>query len=83
MKNRFVFYSATLAPLIAILILYYKNSITSGLFITLIVIYALVYRPLLDAQRLVAKKIITQKESWRMLVPGFRLEYFREIYIKA
>jgi hypothetical protein len=28
------------------------------------------------------KRIISKKDFWKLLIPGTRIEYFRELYIK-
>jgi hypothetical protein len=82
MKNIFVFYLLILAP-IGILVWLNKADLVNGtVFIGLILFYALIYRTYTDGKRLADKNIIPKKDIWKMIIPGNRLEHFKELYLK-
>jgi hypothetical protein len=56
--------------------------INSWEFMGLIFFYSLIYRTYIDGKRLVDKNIIEKKDIWKMIIPGKRLAYFRELYLK-
>jgi hypothetical protein len=60
-----------------------KADLMNGwLLITLLLFYALVFRTYIDDKRLVEKNIILKKDIWRMIIPGSRIEHFKELYLK-
>jgi hypothetical protein len=82
MKSLLTFYTVILAP-IGILIWLRKSDLINGtLFVGQIVFYALVYRTYTDGKRLADKNIIPKKDIWKFIIPGKRLEYFKELYLK-
>jgi hypothetical protein len=82
MKNLLSFYILILAP-IGILVWLTKADLINGtLFIGLILFYALIYRTYTDGKRLADKNIIEKKDIWKMIIPGNRLEHFKELYLK-
>ena len=82
MKNLLTFYILILA-LFGIIIWLDKNDIINGtLLVGSILFYALVYRTYTDGKRLADKNIIDQKDIWKMIIPGKRFEYFKELYLK-
>jgi hypothetical protein len=79
MKNLAVYYFVILAPLVAILFTLKERN---GTFAILLLIYALVYRPLTDGYRLYVKGLITRKEIGNMFIPFYyRAKWFKELYI--
>ena len=52
------------------------------LFVLLLFFYALIFRTYVDGKRLADKNIIQKKNIWKMIIPGKRFEYFRELYLK-
>ncbi len=82
MKNIFNFYLAIFLPLILLVFLIRYQLIDANYFVILLLFYALVYRTFTDGIRLVDKNIIQKKDIWKMIIPGSRLEFFRELYLK-
>lgn len=82
MKNLKIYYLAIIIPLIMIFIFYKFQIIDSTYFLILFLIYATIYRTYTDSKRLIDKKIISKNDFWKLLIPGTRIEYFRELYIK-
>jgi len=82
MKNLKIYYLAIIVPLIIIFILYKFQIFDSTYLLVLFLIYATIYRTYTDSKRLIDKKIISKKDFWKLLIPGTRIEHFRELYIK-
>jgi len=82
MKNLFVFYLLILIPFGIILWLNNADLIDGMTFAGLLLFYALIYRTFTDGKKLVDKNIIAKKDIWKMIIPGSRLEYFKELYLK-
>ncbi|MDG4951538.1 hypothetical protein NLM59_11450 [Weeksellaceae bacterium KMM 9724] len=82
MKNLFTFYILILAPLGILFWLNKSDLINGTLFVGLIIFYALIYRTYTDGKRLADKNIIAKKDIWKMIIPGNRLEHFKELYLK-
>ena len=82
MKNLPFYYILILAPL-GILFWLIKShlsnaSINTGLFL----FYGIIYRTYIDGKRLADKNIIPKKDIWKMIIPGKRVQYFKELYLK-
>ncbi|PIX09391.1 MAG: hypothetical protein COZ75_07010 [Flavobacteriaceae bacterium CG_4_8_14_3_um_filter_34_10] len=82
MKNLKIYYLAIIAPLIIIFIFYKFHIFDSTYLLIIFLIYATIYRTYTDSKRLIDKKIIPKKDFWKLLIPGTRIEHFRELYIK-
>lgn len=78
MKNICLYYIVVFVPLLFIIWL----SITDRKiwFVIVLLIYALPYRTFIDGARLVSKKLIKWSEVWKLMIPGKRIEYTRELY---
>lgn len=82
MKNLFTYYILILTP-IGILFWLNKADLVNGtVFVGLILFYVLIYRTYTDGKRLADKNIIPKKDIWKMIIPGNRLGYFKELYLK-
>ncbi|MDO9274666.1 MAG: hypothetical protein Q7T92_03845 [Lutibacter sp.] len=44
--------------------------------------YSLIYRTYIDGKRLADKNILQKKDSWKMMIPGSHIKYFKELYLK-
>lgn len=82
MKNIWVYYTAIFVPLVLIILLTNYNLLASWPFIIALFLYVFVYRTFVDGKRLVSKNIITNKDIWKLLIPGTRFEYFKALYLK-
>ena len=82
MKNLLTYYILILGP-IGILFWLNKTDLINGtLFVGLFLFYALIYRTYTDGKKLADKNIISKKDIWKMIIPGNRLQYFKELYLK-
>lgn len=82
MKNLKVYYFVTIIPVIIIFMLKFTDMITNNWFFYLFVTYLLLYRTYTDGRRLVAKGIIEKRDIWKMIIPGQRFKYFKELYLQ-
>ncbi|HAN18881.1 MAG: hypothetical protein A2X13_07720 [Bacteroidetes bacterium GWC2_33_15] len=80
MKNLTLYYTAIIAPVLFIIWL----SITDRQiwFMIVLLIYAMPYRTFIDGARLVSKKLIKWQDVWKLIIPGRKLEYTRDLYFK-
>jgi hypothetical protein len=82
MKNIINYYILILTPLGLLIWLLRTDSINTWMFIGLIFFYSLIYRTYIDGKKLADKNIIPKKDIWKMIIPGKRIEYFKELYLK-
>lgn len=78
MKKLLQYHVVTLVPMIAILTLYVYNIIGVGLFALLFLVYAFVYRPVFDFQRLKEKGLV-KKEDFLKSYGFIRFKYYYEL----
>lgn len=79
MKKISVFYLAISLPLLAIILLY--QVIGSVWFSILLIIYAAIYRPIVDGLRLRELNGIEDKDFWKMFIPFWEARFFKKIYL--
>tara|TARA_B100000809_G_C15004862_1_gene482846 strand:+ start:417 stop:668 length:252 start_codon:yes stop_codon:yes gene_type:complete len=82
MKNLFIYYLTILSPIGILIWLSRTDLVNPTLFVLLFFFYALIFRTYVDGKRLADKKIIQKKDIWKMIIPGKRLVYFKELYLK-
>ncbi len=67
--------------MVVILSLYIYEVISTGAFVGLFVIYAMIYRPFFDYKKLKEKRLVTKRQFLRTL--GFiRFKYFSELMLE-
>ena len=79
MKNIFVYYSLILAP--PILLMIFWTTLSSTLAIMLLLTYILVYRTVIDGYKLYDKGLMRKNDIWKLILPGTRGKYLRELYL--
>jgi len=82
MRNIKTYYLAILTPLIILFLLRKFEMITWETSLILFLFYIFIYRTYTDGKRLIEKEVITKNQIWKLLIPGTRIEYFKELYIK-
>lgn len=80
MKNNYLYYTLILIPFVIVCLLLYKGYTT--LFIWGLLFYALIYRPITDSYRLVARGNIARSDMWRIFVPIYSLKWHWFCYFK-
>jgi hypothetical protein len=83
MKNIINFYALIIAPLGAIVLLAADNLISSYLFVSLLLVYSLVYHPYISGLRLIASNKITKKQLWYNFIPTWNWKYFSFLFFNA
>lgn len=82
MRKLIIYYILILAPLILPFFAYEYQFINSNVFLGSFLFYATVYRTYIDGKKLADKNIIAKKDIWKLIVPGSRIEHFKELYLK-
>ncbi len=82
MKNLIICYLLILVPLAAILILNELDFINSSQFAGLLFFYLLVYRTYINGKILTDKNLIPKKDIWKLVIPGKRIHFIKELYFK-
>jgi hypothetical protein len=82
MKNLFIYYLTILSPIGVLTYLSRTDLVNPTLFVLLLFFYVLIFRTYVDGKRLSDKNVIQKKDIWKMIIPGKRFEYFKELYLK-
>ncbi len=82
MNKLLVYYLLIFAPLFLIVWLGKVELINSLVFVVLLFFYAFIYRTYLDGYKLYKNNMIPKKDIWKIIIPGKRLQYFKELYLK-
>jgi len=75
------YYILIFAPFGLIVLLSKLELIASNVFVLLLFLYIFIYRTYLDGYKLTKKNIITKREIWKLIIPGRRLQYVKELYL--
>ncbi|GAB2762146.1 hypothetical protein [Salinimicrobium soli] len=78
MKNIYFYYLAFIFPGVA-LALFWKE-VPPNLALAGLILYVFVYRSFIDGWRLSTKGVIEKKDIWKLVIPGMRGKYFKELY---
>ncbi len=80
MKNIFIYYLAfMIGP--GILMYYLLSNENNVGFVIAILIYALIYRPIIDGLRLISKQVITKRQFWKLFIPFWHAKWMKELYL--
>jgi len=80
MKNLFYYHTVTLTPIFLIMTLYTLGSINTLIFMSLFFVYAFLFRPLIDFKRLVALKLVNEKDWKKFIGLGLiRFKYYNQL----
>jgi hypothetical protein len=82
MKNIGVYYFGVIAPVAIIFLLSKTDTINSHWFVYSFFFYLFVYRTYIDGKRLAHKGLIEKKDIWKLILPGYRLRFFRDLYFR-
>ena len=82
MKKLLFYYILIFTPLLFLFWMTKSDSVSSLYFVLFLFFYAPIYRTFTDGMRLFDKKIIPKKDIWKMIIPGSRIQYFKELYLK-
>jgi hypothetical protein len=82
MKSLPVYFLAIATPLVALILLLITKGISSLTFALLLLIWALIYRPITDGKRLIEKGVIQKKDIWKLFLPFYRYKWINELYFQ-
>ncbi len=77
-----VYYLVITVPIVIVGLLKKTEMIDSTSFVLALVVYALIFRTYTDGKRLADKGIIKGTDIWKMIIPGQRIRYFKDLYIR-
>lgn len=83
MKNLFNYYLVTLTPLVVLFGMSQLGFLGAKNLVLFFLFYIFVYRTCIDGLRLAAKNLIDKKDIWKLVIPGSRREYLRELYFNV
>jgi len=81
-KNIIVYHFAVVVPVAVIFFLTLTNTINSNWFVYTFCFYLFVYRTYTDGKRLADKGLIEKKDIWKMIIPGKRIRFFKDLYLR-
>ena len=73
-----MYHFALLAP--ALVLALYWQVLLPQVALLLLFVYVFIYRTFLDGARLSSKNIIRRRDIWKMILPGMRGKYFKQLY---
>ena len=74
-----LFWAAAILPFWGIFII---NKVYGAYwFVTFLLIYALIYRPMLHIFRLLRLKVIEKKDAWKFFIPFNQTKYLRSLWL--
>ena len=79
MKSLITYYLLAIILPVLLLALLIQNGYKNTFVITLL-FFALIYRPLLDGNRLIKKGVIKKNEIWKLFVFYGHIKWFRKLY---
>ncbi len=80
-KDLFIYYLWSMLIPIPTLVWIFENK-SGNLPLILLIIYCLVYRPILDSYRLIRKDVIRKKDIWKIFLGYGYVKWFRELYLE-
>ena len=51
-------------------------------FILVLVLFILIYRPLIDSKKLIKKGVIKKNEAWKLVIGYGHIKWFKELYLR-
>ena len=80
MKRLLLYYLAIIGPLLLLVILVTFYDLTPKYFMIGLLLYALIYHPLISGYRLYVSGVIERKEIWRNFIPFWNAKYFEFLF---
>ena len=82
-KNRLIgialFWIAAIVPVVGIFMI--NDFLGPYWFITLLLIYVLIYRPILHILRLLRLKAIEEKDAWKFFIPFYQTKHMKDLWL--
>jgi hypothetical protein len=79
MRSIFKYYVLILTPLL--LLLGSMSRINNYWFVILLFVYAFLFRPFIDGNRLIQKGKLKPSEFYKLLNPLYPVRYFKDLYL--
>jgi hypothetical protein len=80
LKNTIAYYIVIASPVAILAILAKNKEIASDWFVTSMLLYCFVYRPITDYYRLLSKGLLSKRDFWRAFTPFLQAKYFKALY---
>ena len=80
MKNILIFYLCVFLPLSSIVYAMKIHVITSEEFSIALLVYCLVYHPLISGIRLIQLNQVRKSEFWKVFIPGWNWKFFSSLF---
>jgi hypothetical protein len=80
MKNILNFYIIILSPFVILMLFVKFNLIDNYTWAIFLIIYCLVYHPLISGLRLIAANKIKKNELWHCFIPGWNWKHFSFLF---
>ena len=77
MRHTFLYYLFVFLPVPALYWVAVKNPL---LFLLSLAIYGFLYRPIVDANRLIARGVIREEQFFEIFHPKSQVKYFRQLF---
>ena len=78
--NRIVFWMLAIIPFLSLFLI--LNVFGGYWFVTFLLIYTLIYRPLLHIFRLLSLQKIEEKDAWKLFIPFYHNRFFRSMWFE-
>jgi hypothetical protein len=75
-----IYYLKILLPLIALVLCSQRDLIDGHIAMWTILCYVFLYRTYIDGKRLTQKGVMVKKDVWKLVIPGVRVTYFKDLY---
>ena len=74
-----LFWVAAIIPFLGIFMI--NKVYGSSWFAIFLLIYFLIYRPILHIFRLLRLKVIEKKDAWKFFIPFYQTKYFKDLWL--
>jgi hypothetical protein len=81
MKNKRTYYLVITLPIVALVLVHNFELIDNIWFMCLLIFYFVIFRTYTDGRRLVDKGVIEKREIWKLIIPGYRIKHFKDLYL--
>ncbi|WP_346237314.1 hypothetical protein ABDK00_011210 [Niabella insulamsoli] len=61
---------------------FWSAQLSGSTFVVSMLIYAMIYRPIVDGVRLIHLGLLKRSEIWKMFIPFYPVGYIKELYFK-
>ena len=80
-RNRIVFWLLCTVPFFLLVMFLWRGEISAFWFMTLLLVYALIYRPIVHVVRLRQLDVIEPKDTWKLFIPFYQTRYISQLWL--